>query len=146
MRDSQYDFGLLPYPKLDENQENYSCLISTGLVPGVSIPVTSVDPEMAGAVLEAIAYYSQDTLTKAYYDVTLTNKYFRDEESGDMLDIIFANRTYDIGYIMNVGNLSSIPQNLLNAKSTDVVSKITEQLNAAQADLDKFVAEFSADN
>lgn len=47
---------------------------------------------------------------------------------------------------MNVGNLSSIPQNLLNAKSTDVVSKITEQLNAAQADLDKFVAEFTADN
>lgn len=76
---------------------------------------------MAGAVLEAMAYYSQDTLTKAYYDVTLTNKYFRDEESGDMLDIIFANRTYDIGYIMNVGNLSSIPQNLLNAKSTDRV-------------------------
>lgn len=146
VRDSQYDFGLLPYPKFDENQESYSCLISTGLVPGVSIPVTSVDPEMAGAVLEAMTYYSQDTLTKAYYDVTLTNKYFRDEESGDMLDIIFANRTYDIGYIMNVGNLSSIPQNLLNAKSTDVVSKITEQLNAAQADLDKFVAEFTADN
>ena len=39
----------------------------------------------------------------AYYDVALTGKHIRDEDSAEMLDIILDGRVFDLGYIYNVG-------------------------------------------
>ena len=97
---------------------------------------------MSGAVLEALAYESVDTLTVAYYDNALKTRYVRDEESGAMLDIIFATRVYDLGFMMDVGGLSSLVGNLYNKKSTDFASayakaepKAIEQLEALKESL-----------
>ena len=43
-----------------------------------------------------MAYHSKP-VQEAFYDITLTGKFTRDEESREMLDIIFENITYDIG-------------------------------------------------
>ena len=42
---------------------------------------------------------SKYTLIPAYYDIALKTKFARNDESGKMLDLIFANRMYDIGHI-----------------------------------------------
>ena len=39
---------------------------------------------------------ASQTTYKAYIDRALTYKYLRDEESADMLDIIFDNRVYEV--------------------------------------------------
>lgn len=123
LRDSEYAFGILPYPLYDETQKEYNNLISTGLVSSISVPYTNTDLELTGATLEAMAYYSVDTLTSAYYDNALKTRYVRDEESGDMLDIIFATRVYDLGYISDWGGAGSLVTNVYKAKSTEYVSK-----------------------
>ena len=141
IRDSKFDFGILPYPKYDESQDGYYSLISTGLVPGLSIPVTNNEPEKAGLICEAMAYYSIDTLTAAYYDNALNTRYIRDEESGDMLDIIFASRAYDIGYIYDVGGLGMLIQNMFAQKNTNFASRYASMEKSAIAALDELSAE-----
>lgn len=123
LRDCEYGFGILPYPLFNEAQPEYNNLISTVLVPTASVPFNNTDPEMTGATLEAMAYYSVDTLTTAYYDNALKSRYIRDEESGEMLDILFATRVYDLGFIFNFGGSGDIINNMYKKKQTDIVSQ-----------------------
>ena len=117
LRDSEADFGVLPMPKLNETQSRYYCFMSTGLTPTVSIPITNSDPGQAGLILEAMAYYSVDTLTHAYYDLALNSRYIRDEESSEMFDIIFASTVYDFGWIFDVGGLGSLMEGMFNSNN-----------------------------
>ena len=135
IRDCKFDFGILPCPKYDEAQSEYYSFISTICVPGVSIPVTNAEPEKAGLILEAMAYYSVGTLTEAYYDNALHTRYIRDEESGDMLDIIFASRVYDLGYISNIGGLGNLIMNLFTTEQTNFASRYAELESKASSDL-----------
>ncbi|MCR5262957.1 MAG: hypothetical protein K6D94_03715 [Clostridiales bacterium] len=137
LRDAEFEFGILPYPKFDEIQEDYDSLISSGLSPATSVPYNVKNKEMSGAVLEALAYQSVDTLTVAYYDNALKTRYVRDEESGAMLDIIFATRVYDLGFMMDVGGLSSLVGSLYSKKSTDFASAYAKAEPKAIAALDE---------
>ena len=142
IRDCKFDFGILPYPKYEESQAEYYNLISTVCVPGVSIPVTNAEPEKAGLILEALAYYSVDTLTAAYYDNALHTRYVRDEESGDMLDIIFATRVYDLGFISNVGGLGQMMAGMFQNGQTNFTSTYESLANGAQGALDDLMKSF----
>ena len=99
MRDSDVDFGILPVPKYSEGQERYY-VYAYPFFPFLSVPNTMAgeELEMAGAVLEAIASESYRTLTPAFYSIALENKFTRDEESYEMLEIIMRSRIYDLLY------------------------------------------------
>ncbi len=144
MREAEFEFGILPYPLYDKTQKEYDNLISTGLVSSVSVPVTCPDQEITGVTLEAMAYMSTSTLTPAYYDNALKTRYVRDEESGDMLDIIFATRVYDLGFIFDWGGAGSLVTNLNNSKSTEFASGWQRIQKVAQKSLDKALDAFSA--
>ena len=105
-RNMEHDFGILPYPLYDESQEEYYHLIATHVAPGLTIPATNIEKlDMTCHLLEALAYESRDTVTKAYYDLNLYTKMARDDESGDMLDIIFSTKRYDLGFVFNWGGV-----------------------------------------
>ena len=83
----EIDVGFVPYPKLDEDQADYysrtaniSCL--------TYIPVTNTDLDKTGAVLETMAYYSNQLVLPTYFDIILTIKSTRDTESEQMIPII----------------------------------------------------------
>lgn len=141
-RDAKFDFGILPYPKYDTAQKDYYSFVSTILTPGVSIPVTNNEPEKAGLILEAMAYYSVDTLTHAYYDITLNDRYIRDEDSGEMLDIIFSTRVYDFGFIFDVGGMGTLIQNMFNSRKNNFASEYEKRESKAQAALADLMASF----
>lgn len=95
LRDMETDFGIIPYPKLDEAQSDYYSRVSYYMPP--VLPATNMNLEMTGAVLELTNYLARLYVTPAYYDVVLKGKVSRDEESVAMLDLIFANRVVDLG-------------------------------------------------
>ena len=95
LREMETDFGIIPYPKYDEEQKDYCARVSYFMPP--IIPITNQNAEMTGAVLEEANYRAKLHLTPAYYDITLKGKYSRDPESIAMLDLIFANRVVDLG-------------------------------------------------
>lgn len=143
LRDAEFEFGILPYPLYDETQQEYNNLISTGLVSSVSIPNTCENTEVVGVTLEAMAYYSTTTLTPAYYDNALKTRYVRDEESGEMLDIIFATRVYDLGFIFNWGGAGNMVSNMFSGKQTEYASNWQKIEKAVKKTMDKALEQFA---
>ena len=103
-RDSDLDFGFLPYPKWDESQEDYCNTMHAYGTSWLCIPSSVKDVEQSGAILESLSYYGQKLVNPAYYEITLEGKTIRDEESADMLDIIFTTRFFDVGFYYQVGD------------------------------------------
>lgn len=143
LRDAEFEFGILPYPLFDENQQEYNNLISTGLVSSTSIPISCDNIELAGVTLEAMAYYSTTTLTPAYYDNALKTRYVRDEESQDMLDIIFATRVYDLGFIFDWAGSGSMITNMFGNKQTEFASSWKKLEKATLKSMEKTMKQFA---
>jgi len=95
LRDMDTDFGMIPYPKYDEAQDNYRTRIEG--ISANSVPVTAKDTDRTSVILEALACESYALVRPAYYEIILKTKYTRDEESVDMLDLIFEGRVLDLG-------------------------------------------------
>lgn len=95
LRAMDADFGLLPYPKADENQDSYH-VMSGGAWPRV-VPSHAVNPERTSIILEALAAESKNIVIPAYKEICLKTKFTRDDESGEMLNIIFENVLEDLG-------------------------------------------------
>ncbi len=134
-RDMETDYGILPYPKYDADQEEYYSMPSPYHMTFVCVPVMAGDPEKSGAVLEALAYYGKEYMTGAYYDTTLTGQYFRDENSVATLELMAATRTYDIGFYVQPGNINKELIFLFRKGSTDFVSTFDSYKDAATAAL-----------
>lgn len=137
LRDFSVTFGVLPYPKTDESQEQYySYVNSVATVVAVPKSTAGTTLDLVGATLEAMAYYSKTTLTPAYYDYTLVAKGLRDEESAPMLDLILANRVFDPGYVYDWGGYTGRIQDMVKgnaniASSASALKKMfTSKLNA----------------
>ncbi len=81
------DYGMLPYPKLNDNQKEYGTRVQDG-VSLWSVPIDVATPDTSGAVLEALAAQSYRTVTPAYFDVALKNRYSRDAETAEMVELI----------------------------------------------------------
>ncbi len=107
LRDLEGDFGILPYPKFDKEQENYRNLVSAWHAQFLCVPESVQDLDRSGIVLELLAYKGKELLTPAYYEKTLVGQYTRDEESAEMLDLIFDNLVYDLGIYYNIGTYKS---------------------------------------
>ena len=96
LRSMDSDFGLIPYPKYDDAQEVYYSRIEG--CEQTCIPVTNVkDLEMTGVILEAMASDSAQNLVPAFYETLLKSKHTRDNDSEEMLEIVFGNRVFDWG-------------------------------------------------
>ena len=135
------DFGLLPGPKYNEDQKGHAMLVYTHACSGVCIPVTNTDLERTGIVLEAMAFESAP-VADAYYNVTLTGKFARDEESLQMLEIIFASRTYDIGKVFGWGKLTDVIYNTVKT-DTSFASKYEAVAVSVEAAMTESYAAFS---
>ena len=88
----EFNFGILPYPKWDEDAEYMNR--SSNMTALTYIPVTNPDLELTGAVLEEMAFQSAKELTPLYFDTVLTVKSTRDVESEAMLPIIKNNARF----------------------------------------------------
>ena len=142
MRESETDFGLIPFPKYETSQENYYNMVHKTAGKGVCIPTTQPDTEMAGIIIEAMAAKSVYTVTEAYYDKALTYKYMRDEESAEMLDMILASRVYDLAYIYDWGSIHSQIHNLIYTGKDTVASTWQKRESSALKALDKTVTAY----
>ncbi len=101
------DFGIIPNPKYDEEQKDYYTQSDQwGMV--LALPGTVTDKARVGAVTEAMNSLSYRTVRPAYYEKTLLGKIKRDDESEEMLDIIFSGILYDTGWVY-LTNLNWLP-------------------------------------
>lgn len=144
LRDMDTDYGIIPYPKWDEAQENY--LTNTlDNYSALGIPVTSPDLEFTGIITEALTAESYRSVMPAYYDVALKVKFTRDEQSVEMLDLIMDGRTYDFS-ILHGDDLQQLPylvRNLVAAKKYDFASKYASVEEKMQAGMQKLIEKYT---
>ena len=138
LRASEVNIGILPMPKYDSSQENYISFLDSWCQNVYAIPVTCEKTDAVSFTLEAMAQASVDTLSTAFYDVCLTGKYVRDNESEEMLDIIFANCRSESAESVGWGDI------LTNLRTSiekgNVASIVAAKMKSTQKALDNTVS------
>lgn len=140
IRTLEVNFGILPFPKMSDDQERYYSLPAV-LCNVISIPVTA-DSDMAGLILEALCVESVGSVKPAFYDTLLNGKIVRDDDSKEMLDIIFDSKVYDIGLYANIMNFKVTFENMVKDKKSDVASLFASNYESAQAQLEKLCEQY----
>ena len=96
LREMDDDFGIIFHPKYNEEQDEYHSRVSGGFHVS-TVPSTATELEMIGAIIEATSAASHNDVVPAFYEISLKQKYARDEATIEMLDYIMAQRTIDLG-------------------------------------------------
>ena len=98
MRNMETDYGILPMPKYDEAQEDYASLVWMHHDSVLGIPGSVTNTDAVSTVLEYMSYLSYYDIYPIFYETVLSDRSMRDEQSVDMLEIIFRTRTFDPGH------------------------------------------------
>lgn len=140
LRDMSDDFGVIPMPKLNEEQEEYSTSVHNGF-SALMIPATCKEPDKIAAVLEALCAESYRTVTPAYYEQALKIKYSRDDETSRMLDMIRESIKFDFGYINNtsLNTIMTTFRSLVTADTGAVASTLASVVDAAKIRLESLL-------
>ena len=126
-RDMQDDWGIIPLPKYTEEQEKYYTVLQTQLPCALSVPADIQDPDAVGLILETMAYLSDLDIREAVYDVILTGKLTRDEDSVEMLDLIYSDIRLDLLYVYRFGNMvDSVVSSIVKGKGFSSVYESTK--------------------
>jgi len=118
-REMEADFGIIPYPMLDEEQQEYETIIHNSS-NSVTVPVTCRNPDEIGAVIEALCAESYRTVVEPFYETALKTKYTRDSFSAQCIDIIrnVAVKNFMYEYNGVVGGGRMIREQLQNNSNT----------------------------
>ena len=138
LRGMESDFGIIPFPKYDENQARYQTTSKDDYTM-LAVPVTITDLEFVGLITEAMCKESHESVIPVFYDTVLKTKNARDDETAEMIDLIYSGLHYDFAYANSIsldwsGHIfaHSIRDKKTNI-STEYASKkdaMNEQLNA----------------
>ena len=147
----QYDdadeFGIVPLPLYSKDQDNYYTPCSATMAYGVVIPasLSKNEAEFSAFMIEAMAFGGMKYINPAYYETTLKYRDLRDDESGEMLDLVFDNVVYDLGIIYNFGDISSMITNLMKTNSTAVSSELESKQSAIQLAIDNCLDDYGVE-
>jgi len=125
LRVSDCDFGVVPIPKVDKNQESYKIHMQANIGAAMNVPRTVKDLDGVSTILEDIAYQSYLSVMPAYMEVLILGQSIRDSESLVCINIIRNSYYCDMGFML--GNYGiSILGSMRNVvkDNTDVVTAV----------------------
>ncbi len=96
LKDVEFNYGILPFPKYDSEQANYATIVGYW-VTMYSVPVDAPDQTMSGAVLETLGYEGAMTLTPVVYEQSFQYRYLNTPENARMFDLLHDTLVYDTG-------------------------------------------------
>ena len=147
LRNADWEYGILPNPLYDENQENYITLLGNPFTLWC-IMDNAADPSMSTAVIECMASEAYRKTTPALFENNMKYRYTPDvANKGDstrMFDIIHDTISFDLGR-MFAAEMNYMSERPLRA-ALDGLSWVTagkQQTNALKknlADLNKGLA------
>ncbi len=145
MREMESDYGILPMPKYNEEQEEYITMIHTSAtvtcVPK-SVKATRID--MVDAVMEAWASEAYRTVITPFIETALKMKYSRDAKSAQVIDIIFDDPmiSFTDMYSSQVNGIitNALLKGITNGEN-NFASAIAERLPTGQTMLNDYLAD-----
>ena len=137
---SDVDFGLLPWPKYNDDVEEYYSAVDAGTnLYGVLRNTSEENAKKVSAVLESFAYLGSKDVIPFYFDTILSYQYLKDDDSINMLNIIHENLVLDFGYFYS--GMQSTFRNLAIVADGDSLNQgYNTDLPAAKEGLKKWDA------
>ena len=129
------EFGILPMPMTFSDQDQYYHTVSPANSSYLMLPYGVPEVEDLGLVIEALAMKSQEMVTPEFYEMQLKGRDTRDNESAEMLDIIFASRSFDLGPIYNWGDI----MNCYYTIDTNYASRFDSLSDGAKIAIEDFI-------
>lgn len=140
-REMKDDFGILPIPKYDESQEDYVTNCGVGEIAVLPRSYDKSRLDNVGILLEAMAFRSQQTVVPTYKEVLLQTKFTRDEDSGEMIDIVFSGISFDLAGVAYESIFTfPVMNNIFIPREDVVVSTLESVSNSFEAELEKLKA------
>lgn len=143
LRDMKDDYGILPMPKYDDNQENYITQLGTS-TSMFFVPLTTTDVNLTSKVMESLSYYNQQLVVPKYYEVALKEKYARDDDMAEMLDIIRNGANIDFLFVYGT-SLTGAPNDLFRmyAGLTDLSSYLAGKESTFTTSLEEMIEKYT---
>ena len=142
-KDMTSEYGVVPFPKYNEDQENYISS-SRDYMSAIAIPSNIDNPEMVGTVTEALCMYGYTVVTPQYYELTLKYKYMSDAQAVQMLDLVRDSLTHD--FAMTYTNSLDLIYSIAGDNVKNGVKDISKTLKASaklyKNDLEKLYAAY----
>ena len=136
MRDFDFDIGVIPYPKLTEEDKYYTSIHDTTEMG--AIPITATDMDFITTALEVLNRETSKTVMTEYYDVALKVKYSTDKKSAEMIDLIHDSfgSCFPLAYDMSLNEimLHSFADPVAK-KSADFASTYDSKISSAESKL-----------
>ena len=140
MRGLEFDIGFVPAPKFDEGQESYHSLVEGGAQSILPRMLDEDDLTRVGTILDAFAYYSYYESIPAYIDVLLMGKVARNEDSEEMLQLVFDTSAYDLGTgIWSADTKNKYVSTIFEVSKTDIASRTEKITSGINKQLEKFM-------
>ncbi len=145
---SEVIYGILPMPKLDENQSVY---YSGCTDRPLAVPITAAEHlDETGLIIEALSAEGYRRVFPAYFEQALKVRYADQTDDAKMIDIVNENVILSFTYMY--GNYASPYNNMLatlfniNSPNTDVASYSASIKNAQEARCDTINEKFQSMN
>ena len=139
------DYGIVPYPKLDESQDQYYSGYTDRYF---LVPYNVSDVEYVGTILESMSAEGYRQVTPAYFEVALKNRYTKDQTSKEMVDLIKQSMVLDFAYVYGADKWWSRSLYALlsnkngNGASKDYASYYASMLPDAEARVEMVTSKF----
>ena len=98
--DEIIQFGIIPNPMYDENQDGYATVLGNPFSL-YAIPTDASDKNCSAAVMETYASESYRILSPQLYEVTMKYRFTDDSTSAEMFDVIRSSVVFDLGRIFS---------------------------------------------
>ena len=144
LRNMEDDFGILPFPKLEEYEAGTEFSSWLFGVLGYIVPTTISDPEMASAVLEMIAYSSYEMVVPSYLETVLQLKSTRDDDSAEMLKMLTKSSNYciDLAHTYFLDSTNPVYGAAHNDGPEKIASTIEKNMTKIEKQLQKTIEKF----
>ncbi len=138
LREADIRYGILPIPMYNEEQENYCTTINPYQFHAVSIKENCEDIDFVTFALEALAWTGKEYITPEYYERTLKNKrILDDDDSAEMLDIIFSNRIADVSICYNWDDCIQYYNRIFSAGDGGLASLVESEQDQFNTEMEK---------
>lgn len=144
LRDMKTDYGVIPTPKFDSEQEEYHSYMFE-VMRFMALPYNCQKTEAVCAMLEEMAFEGYHSVSPVYYETVLKSKYARDNASGQMIDLVRNGLNTDIGLIYPTswnGIACLVRDSFYFSKSSDFVSAYEKQRQKMETEGEKFIDGF----
>lgn len=139
------NYGILPFPKADESQENYISHTHSKLGTAVGIPNNNTEMEMTSALVADLMYLSHKIIYPAHIEKAMQMRYSPEEDSTEMLKLLFGSLCIEMSTALNL-KIDAQLRNMGATKADNFASVFASIKSADEKTIETYVSAFTKKN